>query len=88
MANCLQDKRPEINYPCPWQFVVIGSDKRALELAVAGVVAPQAHILRPSKKSSKGKYISLNLELVVESEEMRNNIFAALCQQPAIRMVI
>ncbi len=88
MTTCILNEKPDISYPCPWQFKIVGTDKEAMLLAINGVISTAEHIITPSKKSSGGKYLSLNLEMVVESEEIRNTIFTNLCAQAAIRMVI
>lgn len=63
-------------------------DRQATLLAIGTVIGQRQHSLNESKKSSGGKYTSFNLELEVQSEQERDDIFASLCQQAAIRMVI
>lgn len=80
--------RPEINYPCSWQYKVIGEDREALIRAIKECVQEKAHLLTDSKKSSSGRYVSMNLELVVTSEENRLEIFNTLAGDPAVKVVI
>ena len=57
-------------------------------LAITTAIGHRQHTLKPSKQSSGGKYLSMTLDMVVDSEKERNELFASLCGQPAIRMVI
>ena len=77
-----------IEYPCSWSFKVIGLDAEALRKAVAVVLGDQQYLLTHSRSSSSGKYQSLHLETVVDSEERRNGIFNALQNHAAVRMVL
>ncbi|MDH4321535.1 MAG: DUF493 domain-containing protein [Desulfobulbaceae bacterium] len=80
--------KAEIEYPCSWNYKVIGIDAVAVKNAVAEVLGGQPYILTPSRSSSGGKYHSLNLETVVESEVRRNAIYAALKSHAAVKMVL
>jgi len=80
--------KAEIEYPCSWSYKVIGLDAGAVEKAVAVVLGEQQYLLTQSRSSSGGKYQSLHLETVVESEERRNGIFNALKSHAAVRMVL
>lgn len=78
----------EIEYPCSWSYKVIGLDAEALQNAVAMVLGKQKYLLTHSRSSSGGKYQSMHLETVVESEDRRNAIFNALQSHAAVRMVL
>lgn len=82
------DRKPEIAYPCPWTYRIIGLDEAHLRVAVVEVVGETPHTLRPGNTSNGGKYRSLNLELQVEDETHRLRIFQTLSTHPAIRFVI
>ena len=36
-------ERPDIEYPCNWEFRIIGADEAGLREAIAGVVGNQNH---------------------------------------------
>ncbi len=95
MSNQNNDK-PIIEYPCPWDFKIIGTSEDAMREAV-GQCLDQAlnrasgdreFELGTSRTSNGGKYISLRLNLMVMDEAERNNIFSSLARQPEIRIVI
>ncbi len=87
ILNSCQNKA-EIDYPCGWEFKVIGGSSSRLTEAVAGVMAQRDYLLTPSRSSSSGKYLSFTLETVVADEGDRNAIYAALKAHPDIRMVL
>jgi putative lipoic acid-binding regulatory protein len=82
------DQKLEISYPCVWLYKIIGTEKDALISAVKEIFADSEHTLTFSKSSSKGKYISFNLEVTVHSEEARNFFFTVLRQHSSIKMVL
>ena len=81
-------KRPKITYPCQWGYRIIGTDGEAMKCAVEDVLADKQYELSFSNISSAGKYISLELTVFVENEEVRNRIFTALSSHPAMTRVI
>ena len=81
-------EKADIEYPCSWNYKVIGIDAPSLRNAVAIVLGEQQYLLTPSRSSSGGKYHSLNLETVVASEASRNALYIALKNQAAVKMVL
>ncbi len=89
-------QRPEISYPAPWSFKVIGTDeddvRRAVKITLAVCLdqgsGDRAYELGLSRTSGRGSYVSLNLSLVVMSEAERDALFTGLADCPEIRMVI
>jgi uncharacterized protein len=88
MFRDLNDYQVEIEYPCAWKYTLIGTDRAVMEEVVASVLGAAAYTLSLSHASRGGKYCSLHLELVVESEEHRSGIFRALQGHAAIRTVM
>lgn len=81
-------KKPEIDYPCLWQYKVIGEDPARIEETIRQACGAIEVLITPSHSSSGGKYHSLNAELVVPDEQTKNKIFQLLCQGPGVKMVI
>ena len=81
------DRKPEINYPCVWQYKVIGEDVTSLTRAIT-TVCPAHLSLVASKTSSSGKYCSLNLEIEVEDEASRLAVYQNLKNHLAVKMVL
>jgi len=95
------DKKVELTYPCQWAYKLIAGEKEALEEAIHEVIlereqkvngeareAALGYKLTHSKNSKGGKYISMNLELLVHNEDDRNFIYEALKAHQNIKMVL
>ena len=80
--------KPLIEYPCPWEYKAIGLEEAAMRAAIAQIMAEGEHTLSFSRTSSGGRYCSLLLAVVVESEDHRNAILTALQGHRDIRMVL
>jgi putative lipoic acid-binding regulatory protein len=88
-AVLFDDKhKPQIDYPCSWEYKVIGNDEFALRQAVAEVMADVEYEVSFSHFSRTGKYCSLSVELTVVDEEQRRSLFAALKQHDDILLVL
>ena len=87
MEGFCQNK-PKIDYPCPWLFKVIGGEREALVAAIAEVLGERQHLLTYSNCSSSGKYHSFNLEVVVESESHRDELYSTLAACEVVRTVL
>ena len=78
----------ELTYPCSWAYKLISGEKEALEKAIHDVILEREHKLTHSKNSKGGKYVSMNLELLVHNEDDRNFIYEALKAHQNIKMVL
>jgi uncharacterized protein len=80
--------RPEIAYPCTWTYKVIGEDRAQLKEVITAACSPHAVLLSHSHSSSKGKYHSVNAELVVPNETVRLRIYEILKSNAAVKIVL
>jgi uncharacterized protein len=81
--------KPRIEYPCEWEYTVIGPDEAQLRDAVADVFNGKECSVEFSKKSKAGKYVSLIVKTKVTDEDERNKLFALLGKKhPIIKMVL
>jgi len=90
-VETLDDKnlpKLELDYPCTWCYKLVAGEKKALEQAIHDVIVEREHTLTHSNKSKTGKYISMNLELLVQNEDERDFIFRALKAHDNIKMVL
>ena len=81
-------KKPIIEYPCEWSYRIIGTDIEQLKIAAAMCLGKADYRVSISNTSSRGKYISLNIETVVPNEESRNQIHALLANHPSVKIVL
>ncbi|MEW6334949.1 MAG: DUF493 domain-containing protein [Thermodesulfobacteriota bacterium] len=80
--------KARIEYPCSWVYKVIGRDPEALRGAITEVMGGCGHTVTPSRSSKGGAYHCLNVELTVESEPVRLNIYNRLRRHPSVIMVM
>lgn len=78
----------DISYPCLWNYKIIGAIETDVRGAIAAVVSGKEHRISLSKMSATGKYISLDLEMIVRDEEERTGIYKGLSAQPGVKMVL
>ena len=83
-----KEEKLELTYPCNWAYKLIASEKQALEKAIHDVIDEREHSLTHSNNSKSGKYMSMNLELLVHNEDDRNFIYEALKAHSNIKMVL
>ncbi len=81
-------KKLELEYPCTWSYKLIGHEKEAIEKAIHDVILAREHKLNHSNKSKTGKYVSMNLDLLIQNEDERNFIYEALKKHQNIKMVL
>ena len=80
--------RPEIHYPCKWQYKIIGESRVAIEELVATTLKDRPFTLTESNVSRTGRYISMNLELTVDNEEQRLELYRILAAGQHIKVVL
>jgi putative lipoic acid-binding regulatory protein len=78
----------ELNYPCSWTYKLIGYEKETIQRAIHEVILEREHNLEHSNVSKSGKYVSMNLDLVIQNEDERNFIYEALKAHQHIKMVL
>lgn len=87
ILNARQEKL-ELTYPCSWSYKLIASEIEALKQAIRDVIDEREHKLTHSKNSKGGKYVSMNLDMLVHNEDDRNFIYEALKAHQHIKMVL
>lgn len=81
-------QRPEITYPTPWSYTVVGAGEAILMSHIEAALEGAEHRKTVSRKSASGKYTSIEVTLVVQDEEQRLVVFRKLQDHPAVRVVI
>lgn len=82
------DERPSIEYPCRWEYRVIGEDADVLRLAVLEVVTGHEHAITPGHTSRHGRFVSLSVFVRVLDEDHRLSILRALSAQDAVKYLL
>jgi putative lipoic acid-binding regulatory protein len=77
-----------LEYPAEWEYRVIGSDQEAIRAVIARVMAGREHVVLEGRKSREGRWVSVHVQLVVESAEVRDRLHQELVADPAVRLVM
>lgn len=78
----------ELEFPVEWTYTIIGTDSHAMTAAVVSIFKAGSYSLKDSKKSSGGKYVSLEIRVRVESKEQKDTWYNALASSKDIKMVL
>lgn len=79
---------PKIEYPCRWQYRIIGESRTGIRRVVERHVRERPLNLAESHVSSGGRYVSMSLEVTVASDGERQELYRLLAGDPAIRVVL
>jgi len=83
-----RDEKVQIEYPANWEYKLIALSEDLIKIAVEDVIDSREHTLVHSKSSKGGKYVSMNLDMLVHNEDDRNVIFEELKKHQNIKMVL
>lgn len=81
-------EKPDIDYPCNWQYKIIGIGADEMEKAILKIIPDRNVSIQRSKISRKGKYLSLNISTTIFSDEDNQRIQKALEEDPNIIYVV
>ncbi|ABV68478.1 MULTISPECIES: HP0495 family protein [Arcobacteraceae] len=84
----LNDKKLELDYPCSWEYKLVVLETTNIKQTVKEVIFEREHKVKESKVSSKGKFKSYTLEMLVHNEDDRKEIFKLLGEHSDIKMII
>ncbi|PKN18845.1 MAG: DUF493 domain-containing protein [Deltaproteobacteria bacterium HGW-Deltaproteobacteria-6] len=84
------DKKQKLHldYPCLWIYKIIGTDQNEMKSAVSEIIRDRQCRISLSRQSDTARYFSLNVELTVESEAHRTDLYEALKAHRAIKLVL
>ena len=84
----LAGQTAQIDYPCVWQYKLIGTDGEAMRAAVSALLGDAPYSFSESRRSSAGNYLSINLEVTIESNEQRQAVYQHLAGHPAVKLLL
>lgn len=84
----LSKEKLVLDYPCNWEYKLVVLGHIDIKTTVKQVVLNREHKLRESKVSSKGKFKSYTLELLVHNDDDRTETFKMLEDHTNIKMVL
>jgi len=88
ILNDKTKEKPKIEYPCNWGFKLIGRDKEKIKDAIKDIINDREYEYRDGNISRSGKFVTVNTNCNVESQEDRDRIFKAFNEHENIDMVI
>jgi putative lipoic acid-binding regulatory protein len=89
LMNNQGKEKPDITYPCDWEYRVI-ADKSSDNLIKAIEYAADnlEYSIQTSNVSKNGNYFSLSVKVNVPSEEKRDEIFKIISDHDDVKMVL
>jgi uncharacterized protein len=81
-------RKPEIEYPCYWEYKIIGENQKILEVVASEVVNDRDYDIILSNQSRNKKYVSLEVKTKVLDESDRNKIFSDFSSHSEVKMVL
>ena len=80
--------KPVITYPCTWSYRVIGMDKSLMIKEISEKLERVQYTLNDGNISTKGNYISINVDAVVRNEEERLALLPLLRSISTVKIVL
>ena len=84
----VEGEQLDLEYPCQWEYRVIGADLATLEAAVQAVMAGKSHTCKPGNTSEGGRWCTLVVSLEVVDEDERVGLYKALQASDDIKIVL
>ncbi|MEE2907475.1 MAG: DUF493 domain-containing protein [Planctomycetota bacterium] len=84
----LEGEKLDLQYPCQWEYRVIGADSEEVMAAITSIMADRPHCCAPGHTSEGGRWCTLVVSLEVADEAERVGLYEALRDNEAVKMVL
>jgi len=84
----LNQHKLELEYPCSWVYKLVVLESVNIKKVVTSIIGERTHDIKPSKTSSKGKYKSYALDLIVHNDDDRKGLHELLGNHDDIKMIV
>ena len=84
----LSKHKLELDYPCSWAYKIVVLESINIKEVVQEVILERDHSVKESKVSTKGKFKSYTLDLIVHNDDDRKTIYELLGKHDSIKMVL
>ncbi|MBG84469.1 MAG: DUF493 domain-containing protein [Phycisphaerae bacterium] len=84
----VEEQTLNLDYPCEWEYRVIGSEPAPLEQAIKEVMGARAYTCQEGRQSGGGKWITRVVSLVVQDENERTSLYEQLRSHEAVKIVL
>ena len=86
--NDSEQPKLELDYPCRWEYRVIGAEESRIRSAIAEILGDRPYDARTGRRSEGGKWITVVVDLEVHDDEDRTSTYRRLLAQPAVRVIL
>jgi putative lipoic acid-binding regulatory protein len=84
----LNHHKLELEYPCSWEYKIIIHHEQTIQNIIKDVLEQREHNIKPSNKSTGGKFKSYTLEMLVHNEDDRKGLYQLLYDHEHVKMVL
>ena len=77
-------EKPEITYPCAWQYKLIGRDTDAIHQLIRETLGGKDFKAKEGNRSRSGKFTTINVEVLVMNEDERLYFFETFRAHEAV----
>lgn len=84
----MEEQTLNLNYPCEWEYRVIGSDSDLLNQAIKDVMGTRDYRCEEGRQSDGGKWSTRVVTLVVQDETERTSLYEQLRSHQAVKIVL
>ena len=88
MAKPISEQKADITYPTPWGYKIIGEDIDDLQEVAQEVLGNKKFTHKVGGRSKTGKYITLTIDTIVDSELERNTLFESFSSHSAVKAAL
>jgi putative lipoic acid-binding regulatory protein len=78
----------KLQYPCSWCYKIIIEKEHNANMITKNILQSRIHQVSRSKISSKGKFKSYNIDLIVNDSNDRENLHKLFSEHQNVKMVI
>ncbi|MBL6970394.1 MAG: DUF493 domain-containing protein [Campylobacterales bacterium] len=84
----LEDHKLELDYPCKWEYKLVMRQEIDIKIVLQETIGQREHKVTISKKSSKGKFISHKVQMLVHNEDDRKELHHIFHAHKNIDMIV
>ena len=84
----ISKEKLNLSYPCSWTYKIIINDDKNINDKINKIMEDKEYKLNLSKISKKGNYKSYSLEIEINSDFERTNLYTILSNETYIKMVL
>jgi putative lipoic acid-binding regulatory protein len=81
-------QQPMIDYPCPWDYKLIVTDYETVYDKINDLLYDYTFQCKRTNVSRHGRYETVNVHVIVFSDQDRHDIFKKLSHLPQVKYVL